>query len=305
MPRTAILAVLAILVLPRSGGAQERLVERSGFYLGLNVLVGGGAAVAHALTSPDGPPLGSAFLKGALGGAVMYGGQRLVGTENAALRLPGVQTVALGASIARNAGSGTPLLDDLTFPLYPIYLHVRPRAEQPIRVRVSAAALASLAHAAATLGSHDAAFDWKESLLTGTPVLRSAASWMYRDGPATSDACAHGSGCDGALAGMHRLGTTWYTTGARSPAQSRRILGHETIHLTQFVRDALLFGVPAGDAAARAAGGMLDRASDYIAFDIILPLALVNQGLSMAMPAGEESGWRVYELEARALSGTR
>jgi hypothetical protein len=305
MPRTAVLVLLAMLALPRAGEAQDRLVDRSGFYLGLNVLIGGGAAVAHALASPADPPLARAFLKGALGGAVMYGGQRMVGAGDVKLRLPGVQTVALGASMARNAGAGAPLFDELTFPLYPFYLHVRPGADRGVRVRVSAVALVSLSLAATHADRYDASFDWKESLLASAPVFRSDASWIYAAGPA-ADACAHGDGCAGAAAGLHRLGTTWYTTGGRSPAQSRRILAHETVHLTQFVRDAILFGIPAGDAATHAAGGLLDRADDIVAFDVVLPLALVNQGLSMAMRAtAEETSWRIYEFEARTLSGTR
>jgi hypothetical protein len=305
MPRSLLLAVLAMLVLPRMVGAQDRLVERSGFYLGMNVLVGGGAAVAHALVAPGDPPLARAFLQGALGGAVAYGGQRMVGTGVPALRLSGVQTVALGASIARNAGAGARPFEELTFPLFPLYVHVRPHADRSVRIRVSAVALASLGLAAANTSAYDASLDVAESLLTGAPVFRSRASWIYAAG-APSAECAHGDGCAGAAAGLHRLGTTWYTTGGRSAAQSRRILAHETVHLTQFVRDAILFGVPTGDAITRGAGGVVGRIGELVALDAFLPLALVNQGLSMAMPAAPEMrSWRIYEFEARALSGTR
>ena len=306
MPRPAALAFLAMLALPCAGRAQERIVERSEFYLGFNALVGGGAAAVHALLGPDDVPVLRAFAKGALGGAVMYGGQRLVGSGREELRLPGVQAVALGASMARNAGAGTPLFSTLTFPVYPFYVQVRPGASRPFALRVSAAAAASLASAVFRNDAFDASLDWRASLLAGAPVFRSAASWIYPFADAPSPGCLHGDGCDGGAAGLHRVGTTWYTTGGRSPAQSAHILTHETIHLTQVVRDALLFGIPASDALTRRAGGAVERIGRFLVFDGFLPLTAVNHGLSLGLPrTGDGHAWRFYEFEAHAFNDGR
>jgi hypothetical protein len=304
MPRPAALALLAMLVLPCAGQAQQRLVERSEFYLGFNAVVGGCAAAVHALLGPDDVPVLEAFAKGALGGAVMYGGQRLVGSGREALRLPGVQAVALGASMAHNAGAGSPLFSTLTFPVYPFYIQVRPGAGRPISVRLSVAAAASLASAAFRNDAFDATLDWRASLLTGAPVFRSAASWIYPLGGVPPASCLHGDGCDGAAAGLHRVGTTWYTTGGRAAQQSAFVLTHETIHLTQVVRDALLFGIPTSDALTRRAGGAVERIGRFVVFDGFLPLTAVNHGLSLGLPrTGDGNAWRLYEFEAHAFNG--
>jgi hypothetical protein len=306
MRRQATFVLLAIALLPRAGWAQERLVEKPAFYLGFNAIIGGGAAAAHALLADaDVPPL-RAFLQGAMGGVVMYGGQRLVGTGVPALRLPGVQTVAVGASMARNAGAGVPLFSTITLPVYPFYLQLRPGSDRPFGLRVSAAAAASLASALTRNGSFQAEIDWRESLLTGAPVFRSASSWIYPFGDPAAAECRHGDGCDGGAGGLHRVGTTWYTTGGRSAEQSARILTHETIHLTQVVRDALLFGIPASDALTRAAGGFIERAGRFIVFDGFLPLTVVNHGLSLGLPHTDDGNtWRLYEFEAHTLGTGR
>jgi hypothetical protein len=305
MPRPAVLALLAIFLLPHDGGAQDGFVDRPGFFLGFNMLVGGGAALVHALADDGDPRLATAFAKGALGGAIMYGGQRLVGTGRPALRLPGVQTVALGASMTRNAGAGAPLLAELTFPLFAAYLRVRPYDARPLSLRLSGVGLAALGWAVASSETFDAELDWKESLLTGAPVFRSAASWIYPTSDMPAPACAHGDRCVGGASGVHRMGMIWYTTGGRSPELSRHTLTHESIHLTQIVRDAVLFGIPTGDAAMQRAGGIFAHIGRFVAIDAFLPLTATNHALAFALPMDRGGKpWRLYELEARALAGT-
>jgi len=278
--------------------AQGPLSESRGFYLGLNAVIGGVSAMIRSLALPE-PDPGAAFVKGALGGAVMYGGQRLVGTGHASLRIPGVQLVAIGANMARNAGDARPLLDDLTLPLYPFYLDLSP-APGTSPIRLSALATVGLARALGESGRFDGGLDWKETLLAGTPVFRSEATWIYPLTDAEAGACINGEGCSGAAAGMHRLGTIWYTTGGRGRANTRRTLNHEMIHLTQFVRDGVLHAVPASDAALKRIGGPAAYLSRWVVLDLALPLSGIEAAFTGDARA-RNSGW--YEREAVTLSG--
>jgi hypothetical protein len=304
MPRCYRFAcALALALLPGRVYAQDRLVDRPAFFLGTNVLVGGLSAFANSFFTAEGPDFGT-ILRGAAGGAITWGGQRLIGTGETALRLPGLEIAALGANVSRNAGERKPVLSDITLPFYPFYLRFRPESGRFVTVRVSAMALAGTAYAMANRDRFQASLDWKESVLSGAPVFRSTSSWIY---PFASDAapnCRHGNGCDGAAAGVHRMGVTWYTTGGRSAAASHEILTHETIHLSQAWRDALLFALPANDAMLRRAGTVGDAITRFAVVDAFLPIAGMNALLAGTLPPTRYGNqWRFYELEARALSG--
>jgi hypothetical protein len=304
--RLSLLAgVIALAAIVQPAHAQERMVDRSGFYLGLNMLIGGVSAFTHSFLTPAHRDPGRAFLEGALGGAVTYGGQRLVGTGVPVLRLPGVQIAAVGSNMARNAGRGAELFSDLTLPFYPFYLRVRPGGDDVLSVRLSAFALATLGLAALDASRMQASLDWKESLLTGAPVFRSTSSYIYPFGGAPPMQCLHGDGCTGAAAGMHRNGISWYTTGGRTPEASRRILTHEVIHLTQVHRDAILHAIPMSDAALARVGGPIGGLARFLVFDAYLPLTGLNQLLATALPQSAGEPLRLYELEAHALTRGR
>lgn len=302
MRRLSPLALLfALTAWPSPAGAQDRVVDRSEFYLGLNMLIGGVSAAAQSfLTSSSATPR-EAFLKGALGGAVTHGGQRMVATGEAVLRLPGVQVAALGSNIARNAARGTAAFSELLFPLPPFYLRVRPGQNHPISVRLSGVGLVTIGLAAMSADRHQARLDWKETLLTGAPVFRSISSWIYPFEAAPGDACLHGDGCAGAAAGMHRGGITWYTTGGRSAAQSRHILTHEVLHLTQVNRDVILHAAPMSDGVLGYIGGPFARAADLLVIDAYLPITALNQ-LFAATVRSPTGPLRLYELEVEALT---
>lgn len=293
--------LLFILTSMQPAAAQNRLVDRPGFYLGLNVLIGGVSAFTQSFLSADDVPPGRAFVGGALGGAVTFGGQTLAGTGEPALRLPGVQLAAIGSSLARNAGRGAAPFSDVVLPLHPFYVRIRTGATDAVSVRVSAVSLASLARASAAAGRFQARLDWKQSLLSGGPVFRSRSSHIYPFGPEPPEDCRYGDGCVGRAAGLHRSGVTWYTTGGRTPRESAQVLAHEVLHLTQVNRDAILHAIPASDATLRAAGGPLAWLSRYVVMDAYLPLTGLNQLLSSALPPSRGAPLRLYELEVDAL----
>lgn len=292
------------LALVRPVAAQQRVVESPGFYLGLNVVVAGASALAHSLLGSDTNPL-HAFAKGALGGAVTFGGQRLVATGEPTLRLPGIQLAAVGSNIARNAGRGFAPLSDLILPLPPFYVRVRPGHDDPLTLRISALGATALGWTLLEANRLNASLDWRESLLAGSPVFRSTSSWIYPSRGQQSAACNHGDPCTGGAAGLHWNGVTIYTTGGRSAASSQSILSHELIHLTQVNRDALLHAVPMSDAALSFVGGPAARIGRLFVVDVYLPLAGLNQLIaSTARPIGTDP-FRLYELEAEALTRVR
>src|SRR3954466_11013640 len=81
-------------------------------YLALNVAIGTTASIARAVVS--GRPLRTALVNGLFGGSLMGTGMELVGTESPPARFAGLQLTAVGASVARNAANGTPILSDIT-----------------------------------------------------------------------------------------------------------------------------------------------------------------------------------------------
>src|SRR5262245_44087061 len=139
-------------------------------FLALNVAIGATASVARAVAS--GAPIRVALAKGLLGGSLMSAGMELIGTESPAVRFAGLQLTAVGASVAREVDTGAPLLSDVTLPLYPFYVRVQPQAPHPVTARLSVMSAARLV-TVLTSGSRPRV-DWRETLITGAPILRSA-----------------------------------------------------------------------------------------------------------------------------------
>lgn len=302
MPRSRC-ALFALLLCVLSGPVRAQdLSDRKEFYLAFNVVMSGIYAAVGAATRDDGDVL-AALAQGAAGGAVTWSGQRLVSDGRPALRLPGVQVAALGANLTRNAARGVPALSDITLPVYPMYLRIRPGAEDAFAVRLSGLGVASLAWASLSSDRFHAGLDWRESLLTGGPVFRSSASHLYPSGPLPAASCLNGRGCADAVAGLHWLGTSIYTTGGRTESASRRVIAHETIHLTQVHRDAILFGIPANDALFARIDAPFRWIGDVFIIDAFLPITVMNHVLAGMLPHHQGESWRLYELEARAHAG--
>ncbi len=96
-----------------------------------------------------------------------------------------------------------PLLSDVTLPIYPFYVRVQPRAAHPVTARLSAMSAARLA-TVMTSGSRPRV-DWRETLVTGAPVLRSP-QWRL-----PSSSCP--PPCAGSFA-QHNAGLVIYSASA-------------------------------------------------------------------------------------------
>jgi hypothetical protein len=284
---------LALLVaaLAAAPGASAQLPERDQSahvrYLALNVAIGTTAAVAHAVVT--GAPLRTALAKGLLGGSLMSAGMELIGTQSRATRFAGLQLTAVGANVARNADAGVPLFSDLTLPVYPLYVRVRAGAATPITARVSVMSAARLISVMS--GGKRPSVDWGQTVATGAPVFRSPR-WRL-----PSASCP--SPCEGSFA-QHNAGIVVYSSSAGTDYDLDRTLAHESMHLAQQTRDALLDGIPVSDAALGRFGSTGRSLSRFFVVDAVMPLRLVDEGEARIRGARRRDSW--YETEARAFA---
>jgi len=293
MPRLALparaIGLALVLWAPRLASAQglERDPAAHRRFLALNVAIGATTSVAHAVAS--GTPIRIALAKGLLGGSLMSAGMELIGTESRAARFAGLQLTAVGASVTRNADVRAPLLSDLTLPIYPFYVRVRARDAHPVTARLSVLSAARIVTVMAA-GSR-ARVDWRETLVTGAPILRSP-EWRL-----PSASCP--PPCAGSFA-QHNAGLVIYSASAGTDYDLQRTLTHESVHLAQQTRDAVLNSIPASEAVLARVGPVGRTVSRFVVFDLFMPLRLIDEGELRMRGGPRRSSW--YETEARAFA---
>ena len=293
MPRFAFPACAISLALIASAPsvARPQALERDPAahrrFLALNVAIGATASVARAVAA--GAPVRVALVKGLLGGSLMSAGMELIGTESRAARFAGLQLTAVGASVARDVDAAAPLLSDVTLPIYPFYVRVQPQAPHPVTARLSVLSAVRLA-SVMTSGSRPRV-DWRETLITGAPILRSP-QWRL-----PSSSCP--SPCGGSFA-EHNAGLVIYSSSAGTDYDLQRTLAHESVHLAQQTRDAVLAAIPASDAALDRLGPGGRTLSRFLVVDVVMPLRFIDEGELRMRGGPRRSSW--YETEARAFA---
>jgi hypothetical protein len=294
MPRVHVrsaftLALGVSLVVPNvaSGQFPERDRTAHARYLALNVLIGATTSMARAAVS--GAPIRSTLAKGLVGGSMMSAGMELIGTQRSSARFAGLQLTAVGASITRNADAGVPVFSDITLPLYPFYVRVRPSARYPVTARLSAMSTVRLVSVMSE--TNRPKLDWRETMATGAPVFRSSL-WRL-----PSESCP--PPCEGAFA-QHNLGAIVYSASAGTDYDLGRSLAHESLHLAQQTRDILLHAIPASDAALARLGEPGRAISRSLVVDVMQPLRLIDEGELRMRGAPRRQSW--YETEARAFA---
>lgn len=298
MRRVTLSLPLVLLVCASSLGAQTaeplspaevRGLPRSTL-MASNMAIGAVTATVRAWRAKQ--PVRPALLGGAVGGAVMGSGLALGSGRFPAARLLSVQTVAIGASMARNAGSGVPLLSEVTLPFAPFIVTVG-RADSsasPIQLRASAASLTAVAM---RLGAGQGMrVDWRHTLGSGSVVFRTADPAFD-----TGVQCPPAQACS--RAGSQRWGVVAYREGVSAGHAVRATLAHESMHVAQRARDLVLFGVPASDAVVRRGGRVGRTLSRYVVFDAFMPLRAVD-ALSEQIVGAAYRSW--YEREARTYA---
>jgi hypothetical protein len=256
-------------------------------FLALNVVIGATASTARAMVA--GAPLRVALAKGLFGGSLMSGGMELIGTQSRSLRFAGLQLTAIGASVVRNADARAPLFSDVTLPVYPLYLRIRAADAVPITARLSMMSAVRLVSAMAQRDGPRV--DWAETFTTGAPVLRSP-QWRL-----PSASCPRP--CEGAFA-QHNAGVVIYSASAGTDYDLERTLAHESLHVAQQTRDAILDAIPASDAALDRAGPAGRFMSRFFVVDALMPLRLIDEGEARMRGATRRNSW--YETEARAFA---
>lgn len=281
LAQVAPVAPVAPMTPPRTDGFAPAAM------VGINVAIGAGVAGVHAWHGRR--PVARALWQGALGGAVMAGGFGVSAWHADVARLAAGQVVAVGASMARNAGRGAGLVETLTFPLSPLLVeHQRDSTGQGgWRVRLSAGALWGVVERGAARQGMQ--LDWAATGATGAPVFRTSAP-----GFSAGVNCPEGVACR--RAGNSTLGTIAYDA-RRTPAERQATLSHEAVHVAQRSRDLILFGAPLGNWLA-ARGGPVRHLGRLFVLDGLMPLNWIDQA-SARRWSGYQS-W--YEREARTVA---
>jgi hypothetical protein len=247
-----------------------------------HVAAAGVNAAVHGLTAGvwaavHGRDFSDAFVLGAAGGTLTYGGKAMVGQRWDGAGLLGRQVAALGASLTRNAADGVGAIDRLVFPVGIGRLYVTPRGARPVRFRADALALGWTVYG---IVEEDVELDWGASLSAGTPVFLTDGKLL-----AGSQEGAHAAGVTHAgvvfAADVPFLGSAFRA----------RSLAHERAHVLQGDQLFVLFTNPAEDLVLRNTP-WLNRLEPWL--DVNLSTQLI-EGLGHLFPEWEERPW---ELEA-------
>jgi len=239
-----------------------------------NAVVGG--LTAGLVQEFRGGSFREGFMRGILGGAIVYAGKRVAAEGFAGAGALGRTVAASGASAVRNAGAGEPLLDQLTLPAGPIWFTVSTRTKQ-VRARVDAATLAWMLYGVA---EPELEFDAGESLSSLMPVFRTDGKLLQ-----FGNDSVHAAGVTNA--GVYFVADV----PAYGPEAARRYRAHERIHVLQTDQ----FAIQWTDPAAQWLAGRLPAlrpALRFVAINLSTELMRMGSGLIA------EHGDRPWELES-------
>ena len=214
-------AVAAALHAPVEAQAPDRTAEpwMEDIAIGaVNAVVGGiTGAVTAWLRDED---VEHAFVRGSVGGGVVFVGKRIAVEEFDGAGLLGRQVGAVGSSVVRNASVGDGWLDEVWLPLGPLWIQASPRA--PHRLRVNVWDLAVVGWAATR---SELELDWGASASSGAAVFR-APNHRLRDD-------------DEAIGGL-TTGSVVLIGPASGEERRELVRGHELVHVLQhdFFRQA-------------------------------------------------------------------
>jgi hypothetical protein len=221
----AVIALSLGVIAPEPARAQSELSQRDETwqtpvwmgdvaFLSANALLGG--LTGGILQAVRDGSFHEGFARGALGGALSYGGRRVAVGGFWGAGLLGRQVSAVGASVVRNASEARPALSRLSLPVGPVNLYVQRDDDVHLRAKVDIHGAAWLLSA---LLDERVALDGGASLSAGAPVFRTP---RYRLGSAGD----HLSGIS--VGGIIVLGYD----ADRHPDHD--VFAHERVHVLQY-----------------------------------------------------------------------
>lgn len=220
------------------------------------------------------------FTRGALGGAVAYGGRRIVAEDFWGAGLLGRQVAAIGISVARNAADNRPSLQLVRIPVGPAIIEVDRTDDVVISARADLFAIGSLVTA---IADDRLNFDAETSLSSGAPVFRAHAHRIRHDDEIYTGVAVGGVVVVGRPSDQLSLEDTF---------------AHERVHVLQYDFAQLLWGDPLEEFLGKhipfAAG-----AQRYVRFGVLMPLLTEGVGRVTGI-GGADTFW---ELEAYYLDG--
>ncbi|HEX6748001.1 MAG TPA: hypothetical protein VF092_11975 [Longimicrobium sp.] len=252
-------------------GAPAAAQSSDGVILAVNA--GLGALTAGGLRVLRGGHFRAAAVRGAVGGALVYGGKRLAVERWDGAGLAGRQVAAVGSSIVWNAGLGRAPLHTLALPVGPVRLYVRTTDGGAVQPKIDASAVVAMVLVMTEEGSH---LDVERSLSSGALVFR-------RTNPREPEGWL-----GGATAGV--ISYLPVESGGTEGEGLHEVLGHERVHMIQHDQAFLFFSQPAEAAllGSHPVGRYLDLGLNVLALEAVDRLIPYNS--------------RPWEREARLLS---
>ena len=245
-------------------------------FAGANALIAGiSAGVVQELRNGS---FRDGFARGALGGAVAYGGRRVAAQKFWGAGLLGRQVSAVGISITRNAADNEPVFRELWLPMGPVTVELNRGARFTVSARADLFASGWLLAAAL---DDRLEFDLEYSISSGAPVFRAPGYRLRSD--------------DRAVAGM-AVGGIILLARHSDDLPPDDILAHEKVHVLQYDFAQLLWGDPLEEFIGQYVPYMTE-AQRHVRIGALLPL--FAEGLGRVVSIRDSD--RFWEMEAYYL----
>jgi hypothetical protein len=242
---------------------------------GINALLGGLTAGVRSQVRGDG--FGRAFVVGAAGGGVNYGGKLLSVEPAWGAGLTGRQVASVGSSMVRNASEGRGPFEEVLLPLGPARFLVPIREPSATRLRFDVGGLVVFAW---YLAESDSRLDLSASLSAGGPVFRTERIRSHN---------WYGNNTAGVILLRDNAPTDRFTP--------EMVFAHERVHLLQYDFAMHAWSAPAERWLLRPLPGgrwLTDRADLGV---VLLPVLMLVNG-------HVDYDDRPWEREAHFFSGS-
>ncbi len=216
------------------------------------------------------------FVRGALGGSIVYAGKRTASESFSGAGLIGRSMAAVGSSSVRNASEGAPLFSRLTLPLGPFWMEID-RSTRRVSARLDPVALGWMIYG---ISERELELDWGGTLSDGTPVFKTHNKVLRLAGDTVH------------VAGVTNAGIVYSAdVPAYGSAHVRRHRAHEQIHVIQEDQLAIMWTDPLG-------GWVIGRVQRLRPTRSRLAVNLSTEILRLLGGAISEHGDRPWEVES-------